>query len=135
MSGGLFSHVLRAVERGAFPRTRKWAWRGLYNMLSRVWRDDDWRFMNYGYVAEGEAFALDPDEEPERPFIGLYHQAVNGLDLEGRDVLEVGSGRGGGETEFCSMLHKYFEVRHSTPTIVISKLIKNKKDFHQRWSA
>ncbi|MAB00663.1 MAG: methyltransferase type 11 [Stappia sp.] len=96
MSGGLFSHVLRAVERGAFPRTRKWAWRGLYNMLSRVWRDDDWRFMNYGYVAEGEAFALDPDEEPERPFIGLYHQAVNGLDLEGRDVLEVGSGRGGG---------------------------------------
>lgn len=96
MSRRVFAHVLRAVERGAFPRTRKWAWRGLYNMLSRVWRDDDWRFMNYGYVPEGDPFALDPDDEPERPFIGLYHQAVDGLDLQGRDVLEVGSGRGGG---------------------------------------
>jgi SAM-dependent methyltransferase len=96
MTSRAFEQVLRAVERGSFPRARKWAWRGLYNLLSRVWPDDDWRFMNYGYVAEGEPFPLAAEDEPERPFIGLYHQAVEGLDLSGRDVLEVGSGRGGG---------------------------------------
>jgi SAM-dependent methyltransferase len=96
MARNMFSNVLNAVERGAFPRTQKWAWRGVYNILSRFWRDDDWRFMNYGFMPEGAAFPLKAEDEPERAFIGLYHQAVEGLPLAGARVLEIGSGRGGG---------------------------------------
>lgn len=92
----VFGQVLRAVERGAFPKSRKWAWRRLYDGLSRMWRDDDWRFMNYGYLPPGPAFPLSAEDEPDRPFIGLYHQALDGLAVAGADVLEVGSGRGGG---------------------------------------
>ncbi len=96
MASRLFTPMLDAIDRGAFPRTRKWAWRRLYNMLSRFWRDDDWRFMNYGFVPDGPPFPLKADDEPERAFIGLYQQAVDGLPLAGARVLEVGSGRGGG---------------------------------------
>ncbi|MBH0238906.1 class I SAM-dependent methyltransferase [Methylobrevis albus] len=96
MSSPVFARVLDAIERGAFPRTRKWAWRILYNMLSRRWRDDEWRFMNFGFVPEGAPFPLRAEDEPERAFIGLYEQAVAGLPIAGARVLEVGSGRGGG---------------------------------------
>lgn len=96
MTSRLFAGLLNAVERGAFPRTRKLAWRLLYNRLSRSWRDDDWRFMNYGFLPDGAPFALAPEDEPERASIGLYQQAMDGLPVAGARVLEVGSGRGGG---------------------------------------
>lgn len=96
MASQAFSGLLEAIDRGAFPRTRKWLWRGLYNILSRRWRDDDWRFMNYGFLPPGEAFPLEPGDEADRPFIGLYTQAMAGLPVEGARVLEIGSGRGGG---------------------------------------
>ena len=96
MASHAFARLLEAIDRGAFPRTRKWLWRGLYNILSRRWHDDDWRFMNYGFLPPGAAFPLEPDDEADRPFIGLYAQAVAGLPMEGARVLEIGSGRGGG---------------------------------------
>ena len=92
----VFSRLLAAIERGSFPRTRKWFWRRLYDLMSWRWRARDWRFMNYGYLVPGASFSLDLEDEPERPFIGLYHQALDGLPVAGARVLEVGSGRGGG---------------------------------------
>jgi SAM-dependent methyltransferase len=96
MTSRLFAGILSAVERGAFPRTRKLAWRLLYNRLSRSWRDDDWRFMNYGFVPDGAPFPLRAEDEPERASIGLYQQAMTDLPVAGARVLEIGSGRGGG---------------------------------------
>jgi ubiquinone/menaquinone biosynthesis C-methylase UbiE len=96
MASPLFTRMLVATERGAFPRARRAAWKASYTVLSTVWRRPRWRFMNYGYIPPGPAFPLAAAEEPERAFIGLYHQAVEGLDLAGRTVLEVGSGHGGG---------------------------------------
>ncbi len=96
MASQAFSSLLEAIDRGAFPRTRKWLWRGLYNVLSRRWRDDDWRFMNYGFLPPGPGFPLNPEDEADRPFIGLYAQAVAGLPMQGARVLEIGAGRGGG---------------------------------------
>jgi SAM-dependent methyltransferase len=96
MASRLFSGLLAAIDRGAFPHGRKWLWRRLYDMLARFWRDDDWRFMNYGFLPAGEPFALEPEDERDRAFIGLYQQAVSGLPVAGARVLEIGSGRGGG---------------------------------------
>ena len=96
MTSRLFSSVLEIATPGRFPRAQKWVWRRVYNILSLFWRDADWRFMNYGYVPDGEPFPLKAEDEPERVFIGLYQQAVAGLPMEGARVLEVGSGRGGG---------------------------------------
>ena len=52
--------------------------------------------MNYGWLPPEPSFALPAAEEADRAFIGLYHQAIDGLGLEGARILEVGSGRGGG---------------------------------------
>ncbi len=51
--------------------------------------------MNYGFEG-GNGLELEPEDEPNRMFIQLYSMNIRGVDLEGRDVLEVGSGRGGG---------------------------------------
>ncbi len=96
MANALFTRMLQATERGAFPRVRRAAWKASYTVISSVWRRPRWRFMNYGYIPAGPAFPLAPAEEAERAFIGLYHQAVEGLDLRGKAVLEIGSGHGGG---------------------------------------
>jgi SAM-dependent methyltransferase len=98
MAGQVFTTVLRKLEQGEQPRMQRFGWRTFYNLLARFWRDRDWRFMNYGWLpdASGPAIELDPADESDRPFIGLYDQAVRGLPVEGARVLEVGCGRGGG---------------------------------------
>lgn len=107
MTSRAFNLVLEAADKGLFPRARKWGWRRLYNLMSRFWADKDWRFMNYGYLppAGSKPFPLDAEDEPERAFIGLYQQAVDGLDLVGKRVLEVGCGRGGG-TAYIAKYHQ-----------------------------
>lgn len=92
----LFSRILASSVRGAYPRATKWLWKTVYDVLSMNWRDQDWRFMNYGYHPDGEPFVLLPEDEPERPSIGLYAQALDGIETHGARVLEVGCGRGGG---------------------------------------
>ena len=91
----LFQRLLRATESGAMPGPRRWLWKHWYNLMSRRWDDAAWGFMNYGYLPP-EPLTLSPAEEPDRPFIGLYHQAMAGLPVVGARVLEVGAGRGGG---------------------------------------
>jgi SAM-dependent methyltransferase len=54
-------------------------------------------FLNYGVkVPTDEAPELEAADEPERLFIQLYNRVVAGIDLSGREVLEVSSGHGGG---------------------------------------
>lgn len=63
-----------------------------------------WRALNYGYALLNEngriLSNLDEQQEEERFCIQLYHMvATNSMkikDLNGKRVLEVGSGRGGG---------------------------------------
>ncbi|HET6407405.1 MAG TPA: class I SAM-dependent methyltransferase [Chthoniobacteraceae bacterium] len=55
--------------------------------------------MNYGFVpteGEGPRIHLAEGDEPDRLCIQLYRHVVNRAELSGKDVLEVGSGRGGG---------------------------------------
>ena len=68
--------------------------------------------MNYGYASFGahtSALPLFPEDESDRYQIQLYHYLVTlfGSDqkLENLDVLEVGSGRGGG----CVYMKKIFK--------------------------
>ena len=63
--------------------------------------------MNYGYAATAadiDAPAELPVEEPDRLCIQLYLRAIDGVDLTGQDVLEVGSGRGGGASYISRQL-------------------------------
>lgn len=84
---------------GLSPNVKRSLWRWLYQFLANYYQKPDWKFMNYGFVSlEREVSPLDLAEEDEddRYFIQLYHHVATAVDLQGKQVLEVGSGRGGG---------------------------------------
>ena len=79
------------------PRLRKLAWKTFYGFLAWRFRLPEWSFMNYGYENPNDELALSPGDEKNRYFIQLYAHALWQTDsVDGRDVLEVGCGRGGG---------------------------------------
>ena len=60
---------------------------------------DKFEFLNYGYVpldAAAERLELGGEEEIYRSNIQLYHYVASAEPLQGRKVLEVGCGHGGG---------------------------------------
>ena len=84
-------------------KPRKWAWRNFYNILCWMFPQDEWKTMNYGYAVEsetGHTIVLSPEEETERFSYQLYHFMATGFkknaNLNGLNMVEVGSGRGGG---------------------------------------
>ncbi|SEF23474.1 Methyltransferase domain-containing protein [Amycolatopsis pretoriensis] len=111
-----------------------------YDLMSLLYPDDWFTYMNMGYQAtENEAVAPAADE-PIQTSIWRYAQQLYDLvaaqaPLEGKDLLEVGSGRGGGaafvttthsprsvvgldyspnNVEFCSRVHRIpgLDFRH-----------------------
>jgi SAM-dependent methyltransferase len=82
----------------ARPRAWRLLWRAWYQFLARRYPDPRWTFMNYGFVptAGGAPHALRAEDEADRACISLYARVVGTHALAGRDVLEIGCGRGGG---------------------------------------
>tara|TARA_R110002072_G_scaffold162687_3_gene314839 strand:- start:29233 stop:30084 length:852 start_codon:yes stop_codon:yes gene_type:complete len=97
------------------PLLRRLLWRWWYGRLAKKFTQQSWTFMNYGYEPEPQlepqpeprpgsgpaALELDAEYEPDRLCVQLYEQVVGSIDLEGKDVVEVGSGRGGGARYFA----------------------------------
>lgn len=84
------------------PAMRRLLWRWWYGKLATRLNSPDWTFMNYGLVPpEGSGPALEPADEPDRLCIQLYHRVASAVELRGQQVLEVGSGRGGGASFIC----------------------------------
>ncbi len=84
---------------GLSPALKRALINRLYSLMTGLDRDADMIFMNYGYVVppgDGGPPALRPEDEPNRHSIQLYHHLAGSVELAGKDVLEVGSGRGGG---------------------------------------
>ena len=84
---------------GVSPRLRRVLWRWWYSKLARKIRNDEWTFMNYGYASADTgitALRLNEADEPDRLCIQLYERVSRPCALAGAQVLEVGSGRGGG---------------------------------------
>jgi ubiquinone/menaquinone biosynthesis C-methylase UbiE len=107
--------LLRAVQ---FPFIRTW-----YEVMSRLDRDADMTFMNYGWASldpAAEPLALQPQDEPNRYCIQLYHRVASAIDLRGLDVLEVGCGRGGG----ASYIQRYLKPKSMTGLDFAAKAIQ-----------
>jgi ubiquinone/menaquinone biosynthesis C-methylase UbiE len=77
-----------------------------YALVSQIDRDAEVTLMNYGYAsADGGRIVLGAEYEAERYAIQLYDHVVDGVALKGRDVLEVGCGRGGGAAYISRTFH------------------------------
>ena len=92
---------------------RRFVWRACYEALAKRVATPDWAFMNYGYApatADVAVLPLRSSDEQDRLCIQLYLHAIDHFDLQDRDVLEVGSGRGGG----ALFISRYLQPRSMT---------------------
>ena len=80
------------------PPLQKILWSLTYNHLTTSLPAPGMTFMNLGYIggADEPRPALEAFDEPNRLRIQLYHHVGTLVDLTGREVLEIGCGRGGG---------------------------------------
>ena len=99
------------VKLCEIPWARRLLWKRWYQFLAGRFRSEGWTFMNYGYQplgADVPRLELDPADEVDRYSIQLYHRVAAAVGPLGeRDVLEVGSGRGGG----TAYVHRYLKPR------------------------
>jgi len=103
---GLFD-VASRVAPGFGPRLQRGLIRTAYWLVSALERRGDTTFMNYGYAhLDTGGQPLPGDHGDDSYSVRLYHRVASARDLTGLDVLEVGSGRGGGAA---------FVMRHLGP--------------------
>ncbi len=69
-----------------------------YELLAKNIPAEDWHFMNYGYTPNSSEGQLDLPNDPkiQKYSLQMYHYLAAKADLQGKQVLEIGSGRGGG---------------------------------------
>ena len=83
-----------------YPFFRRLIWKPIYNFLARQLPTTTWKFMNYGYAHTPKSrephLPLAAEFEFQRYPLQMYHYLATLGQIEGKQVLEVGSGRGGG---------------------------------------
>jgi len=77
-----------------------------YETLAKKIPAAEWQFMNYGYVpnAQEPALTLPDDPKLQRYPLQMYHYLALKTSLQSKNVLEVGSGRGGGAKHVATAL-------------------------------
>ena len=81
------------------PTFRRVMMRTWYESLVVLDRDKQITFMNYGYSEidpDKNGLKLNDEESVNRYAIQLYHHVAGAIDLLDKEVVEIGSGRGGG---------------------------------------
>jgi SAM-dependent methyltransferase len=112
------------------PGIRRFLIRNWFQSLSGLDKEALMTFMNLGYAP------LDPDTE-QIPLseldaanyycIQMYHHVVSTIALRGLDVLEVGSGRGGG----ASYIMRYLKPRSLTGVDISEKAVTFCNRYHR----
>ena len=122
--------VLKYAE---LPRlVRKPLWRFWHNLILGTDRDHtdvQVTFLNYGFAplnGNPNMISLAPPDEPERFPAQLYHRALRSHDVDGKTILEVGSGRGGG----ASYITRYFRPKRYVGLDLAPKNIRFCNAYH-----
>jgi len=69
--------------------------KGWYWYVSKIDKNAEITFMNYGYADDSEVKLNEADSKNRYP-LQLYHHVASPVDLKGLHIAEVGCGRGGG---------------------------------------
>jgi SAM-dependent methyltransferase len=78
----------------------------IYEILAKQVPAENWHFMNYGYSAYEYEKPLELPADPhlQRYSLQMYHYLAVKTPIEGMNLLEVGSGRGGGARHIAGYL-------------------------------
>ena len=100
-----------------------------YEVLAKYLPTADWHFMNYGYVPdihESKDCIAPFDVKSQRYAANMYHYLACKVELGGKIVLEVGSGRGGGANYIASN----FNPAHYTGIDIAQNAIELARKLH-----
>lgn len=108
---------------------RRPMWKVWHNLIIRFDKNKEAVFMNYGYQSLDEADKLQllPEDESNRYCAQLYDFVVSKVDIKDKDVLEVGSGRGGG----ASHITRYRKPKSYTAMDISSGVIDFCNNYHK----
>ena len=98
------------------PISKKWFWEKWYDIFAKKARNTNLKLMNYGYHAPDFELNLSEEDDIERYPIQLYHFVTSYTDIKDKNVLEVGSGRGGGAS---------YIARYLSPSLITGVDISN----------
>jgi ubiquinone/menaquinone biosynthesis C-methylase UbiE len=103
----MLKHIMFALKRFAwFKRLNA---KVTYELLAKHVPAEDWHFMNYGYIPNAHEPALNLPEVPLQQYpLQMYHYLALKTPIEGKQVLEVGSGRGGGAKHLAGFFKPAF---------------------------
>ena len=107
-------------------KVRKW-----YSQLAESTQNlSDWTFMNYGYAhfEVSDEPKLEGLDEWNRYPIQLYHHLACKLDLNGCELLDIGSGRGGG----ADFIARNFPVEFVTGVDLSHEAVALCKTLHKK---
>lgn len=112
-----------------YPVFRRLIWKPVYEGLAKHFQINDWHFMNYGYAPEASqpSIYLHPRDEINRYPIQLYHYLAQKTKIKDMQVLEVGSGRGGG----ASYISRYLQPAKMTGIDIARNAIRLARRNHQ----
>jgi ubiquinone/menaquinone biosynthesis C-methylase UbiE len=99
-----------------------------YNFISNRDVKDEISFLNYGYHDKKEP-KLKKEDEKNRYGIQLYNKVINHVELQNKEILEVGCGKGGG----ASYIARYFCPRMITGIDISKAEIEfNRKHYKEK---
>jgi len=110
-----------------YPFFRRIIWKPFYEILAKKTQVESWNFMNYGYAPfEYEtSLILKQEDEINRYSLQLYHYLVTKIDISQKEVLEIGSGRGGGAAYMVNYLQPKaitgLDIAHNAVNLANSK--------------
>lgn len=102
---------------------RRLFWYHAYQLLSAGMRSPDWLFMNYGWASDQDTL----EQPPDALCAQLYQRTLGETRLDGREVLEIGCGRGGGSAWMARQL----PTRSVTGIDISPKAIAFCTQFHE----
>lgn len=111
-----------------YPAFRRIIWKPIYETMAKKIKAADWHFMNYGYVpfASETPLTLRQKDEINRYPLQLYHYLVTKIEVSGTEMLEVGSGRGGG----ANYIKKYLKPKKITGLDIAYNAVKLANEKH-----
>jgi ubiquinone/menaquinone biosynthesis C-methylase UbiE len=122
--------LVSSVAPGLGPWLQTAVMRTVYSAITAVLKDEDVAFLNYGYAPlDGSpmALALEQSDEADRYSIQLYYRVAGATDLSGKNVLEIGCGRGGG----ASFIARYLGPTSMTAVDLSPRAVRYCQRRHQ----
>ena len=100
----MFKRLFAKVKYSAWYR--KLNAKVIYELLAKRIPASDWQFMNYGYSPMDCESSFQCEKKHLQQFsLQMYHYLALKTCVEGKQVLEVGSGRGGGANHIAGTLN------------------------------